>query len=105
MLHVIVAPPSQVPSASYTEEKIVRREVASYASTSSGSSSSSSSMAGGGNAPVKSYGLPILTPCPPPESTADCPVIMPDMVVPREGIYVNGLGMSGDYDHQVWPTN
>ena len=65
-------------------------------------------MAGGGadvgastGVVTKSYGLPILTPCPPPESTAECPVIMPDVVVPREGIYVNGLGMSGEYDHQV----
>ena len=101
---MIVAPPTQAPTYNYTEEKVVRREVATYAPPSS--SSSSSSMAGGGSvgAPtgvVKAYGLPILTPCPPPESTADCPVIMPDMVVPREGIYVNGLGMSGDYDHQV----
>jgi len=58
-------------------------------------------MVGGGGVVTKSHGLPILTPCPPPESTVDCPVIIPDVVVPREGIYVNGLGMSGEYDHQV----
>lgn len=77
----------------------------SYSGTSSSavaapSVSSSSSSAVFVPPPIKATGLPILTNCPPPSGTQGCPVIMPDTVVPREGIFVPGLGIAGEFDHQ-----
>ena len=83
------APPAPAPPAP--------APIPSYNSSSSIGSSSSGAVA---PAPIKALGLPIITNCPPPAGTSGCPVIMPDVVVPREGIFVNGLGQAGEYDHQ-----